>query len=183
MICMQLSHGFPCEVACLRASLINGDKGAFSLVSADIAGARSQPIHWSSACSLQDRIRPRKGLLYWALPFVPGFLGSQLPFPQPIKCSACSLPFCWDPPMALSWPFVFLVAPLSSESSTLGIHPEAELIELSMLIKWDFLIRHREGMWHARRLFSIQKVVTADGQRSPVRRAKAVEDYSLIWSL
>lgn len=42
---MQLSHGFPGEVACLRASLINEDKGAFSLVSADIARAHSQPIH------------------------------------------------------------------------------------------------------------------------------------------
>ena len=157
MICMQLSQGFPCEVACLRASLINGDEGTFSLVSADIARSCSQPVHWSSACSLQDRIRPRKGLSYWALAFVTGFPGSLLPFPQPIKRSPWCLPFCWDLPMALSWPFVFLGAPLRSESSTLGIHPEAELIELGMLIKWDFLIRHREGTWHGRRLSSIKK--------------------------
>ena len=37
---MQLSQGFPCEVACLRASLINGGEGTFPLVSADIARCR-----------------------------------------------------------------------------------------------------------------------------------------------
>lgn len=73
---MQLSQGFPWEVACLRASLINGDEGTFSLVSADIARSCSQQVHWS----LQDRIRLKKKLSHQTLPFVTGFPGSLLPF-------------------------------------------------------------------------------------------------------
>lgn len=77
---MQLSQGFPGEVACLRASLINRNEGTFSLMSANIARSHSQQVHWSSACLLQDRIRPKKALSHWTLPFDTGFPGSLLPF-------------------------------------------------------------------------------------------------------
>lgn len=144
MICVHLCQGFPCEEACLRMIPLTGDRGTapwILLALSDPAPSRSMILGTITLGQAQakGRLGPLSSSHCYRLPRQPS------PLPQPVRGSLWCSPFCWDPPRALLCPFVFLVAPLSSESSTLGSHPEAELMELGMLIKWDFPIRHREG--------------------------------------
>lgn len=132
-----------------------------SLDSADIVTSHSQPFPDPQHHHLGTGQRKA-----WTPELLPLFQASQAACPssQPMTGSLWCSPFCWDPPWALPCPFAFLVSPLSSESSPLGSHPGAELMALAMLIKWDFPIRHREGTWHGRGLFSIKKQLEQMGR-------------------